>query len=71
MNPATEPSLAAQRQELRARLQAQRQVIAQQLSSGSSPARAFPRSLTMQLLTKRPQMIIRILGALVGLLRLR
>jgi hypothetical protein len=53
------------------RLQAQRQVIAQQLGSGSGTSREFPRSATMRLLTQRPQLIIKVLGGLVTLLRLR
>jgi len=71
MTSATQPSLEVQRQELRTRLQAQRRLIAEQLSIGSSASQAFPRSLTMRLLTKRPQMIVKALGGLVGLLRLR
>ena len=71
MTIATEPSLEVQRQELRTRLQAQRRLIAQQLSIGCGASQAFPRSLTMRLLTRRPQMIIKTLVGLVGLLRLR
>jgi hypothetical protein len=71
MTSATERSMDAQRQELRMRLQAQRRVIAEQLSHGSGAPRDFPRSLTMRLLTQRPQLIIKVLGGLVSLLRLR
>ena len=71
MTVAAEPSLEAQRQELQSRLQAQRRVIARQLSAGSATPRAFPRSMTMRVLTQRPQLAYRVLGGLLGLLRLR
>jgi hypothetical protein len=71
MNPVTESSMEAQRQELRTRLQAQRRVIARQLKAGSSASLAFPRSRTMQVLTQRPQLVYRVLGGLLGMLRLR
>jgi hypothetical protein len=58
-----------QRQQLQAQLQAQRRVIASQLMAGS--AEAFPRSVSMRLLTQRPQLIYRVLGGLWGLLRAR
>ena len=67
----TEPSLEAQRQALRIRLQAQRHVIARQLSAGSGATQAFPRSMTMRVLTQRPQLMYRVLGGVLGLLRLR
>lgn len=71
MSSATELSLEAQRQELRIRLQAQRRVIAMQLGSGAGRTLAFPRSKTMQLLTRRPQLVYRVVGGLLGLLRFR
>ena len=71
MSAAREPSLEAQREELRLRLQAQRRVIASQLSPGSGAPRAFPRSMTMRLLTQRPQLMYRVLGGVLGLLRAR
>jgi len=71
MSSATERFVDAQRHDLRMRLQAQRRLIAQQLSNGSGTPREFPRSTTMRLLTQRPQLILKILGGLVGLLRLR
>jgi len=71
MSPATERSADVQLQELRLRLQAQRRVIAEQLDNGSGAPREFPRSTTMRLLTQRPQLIIKVLGGLVSLLRLR
>ena len=57
--------------ELCARLQAQRQVIAQQLGTVPGTASGFPRSKTMRLLTQRPATVVRILGSLAGLLRMR
>jgi hypothetical protein len=71
MTSTTERSVEARRQELRVRLQAQRRVIARQLVDGGGAARDFPRSATMRLLTQRPQLIVKILGGLVSLLRLR
>ena len=71
MTQVREPSLGAQRQELRNRLQAQRRVIARQLRTGSGTPPEFPRSMSMRLLTQRPQLIYKILGGLFGLLRLR
>ncbi len=71
MSIATESSLEAQRQELRIRLQAQRRVIAGQLVNGSGRIQPFPRSKTMQLLTQRPQLVYRVVGGLLGLLRFR
>jgi len=71
MSAAREPSIEAQRQELRTRLQAQRRVIARQLRAGNGAHTEFPRSMSMRLLTKRPQLIYKVLGGLFGLLRLR
>jgi len=71
VNPAEALALRARRAELCSRLQAQRQVIAQQLGIVPGEAGAYPRSKTMRLLTQRPDMVIRILGGLASLLRLR
>ena len=71
MSSAAERFLDERRHDLRMRLQAQRRVIAQQLGNGSGTRAEFPRSTTMRLLTQRPQLILKILGGLVGLLRLR
>jgi hypothetical protein len=71
MNSAVERSVEAQRRELRVRLQAQRRVIARQLAGDAGAARDFPRSTTMRLLTQRPQLIVKVLGGLLSLLRLR
>ena len=71
MTLPSEVSLEAQCQQLRIRLQAQRRVIATQLRAGSDASQAFPRSMTMRLVTRRPQLMYRALGGLLGLLRLR
>lgn len=64
-----EPTLSEQRRELCGRLQAQRQLIAQQLGSGPAPARDYPRSLTMRMLGNRPGTAISLFAGLVSLLR--
>ncbi len=71
MSVTREYSLEAQCQALRLRMQAQRGVIASQLSDGSGAAMAFPRSVTMRVLTQRPQLLYRVLGGVLGMLRSR
>jgi hypothetical protein len=71
MTALTELTLEAQSQALRIRLQAQRRVIAGQLGDGPGAARAFPRSMTMRVLTQRPRLMYRVLGGVLGLLRSR
>jgi hypothetical protein len=71
MTVTTEPSLEAQCHALRVRLQAQRRVIASQLGDGSGAPQVFPRSMTMRVLTQRPQLMYRVLGGVLGLLRSR
>ena len=61
-------SLAEQRQSLRRRLQAQRQVIAQQLETGSGMNGSYPRSRTMRFLTQKPALTKRLLVGLATLL---
>jgi hypothetical protein len=68
---AREPSFEQQREELRSRLQAQRRVIARQLRAGTGKRPEFPRSMSMRVLTQRPQLIYKVLGGLFGLLRSR
>jgi hypothetical protein len=68
---AAQDLLQARRAQLCARLQAQRLIIAQQLGVGPGASDAYPRSKTMRLLTRRPEMLIRVLGALTGLVRFR
>jgi hypothetical protein len=71
VKPAEKRTLQARRTELRARLQAQRLLIAQQLGVVPGPGGGYPRSRTMRLLTRRPELIVRILGGLSSLIRLR
>lgn len=71
MSPITDIPLVEQRQSLRRRLQAQRQVIAQQLGQESGMNGSYPRSETMRFLTQRPALIIRLLVGLASLLRAR
>jgi len=55
-----EPSLADQRQSMREQLQAQRQRIAEQLAPGADAGR-FPRSFTVRLLVRQPELLFRLL----------
>ena len=71
MSSITDIPLVEQRQSLRRRLQAQRQVIAQQLGQESGMNGSYPRSETMRFLTQRPALIIRLLVGLASLLRAR
>ena len=64
MSSTTAISLVEQRESLCRRLQAQRQVIAQQLGPESATNGSYPRSRTMQFLTQQPTSIIRLLVAL-------
>jgi hypothetical protein len=71
MTSITDTSLVEQRESLRRRLQAQRQVIAQQLAQESAMNASYPRSRTMRFLTQQPALIIRLLVGLATLLRTR
>jgi hypothetical protein len=69
MSSTTAISLAEQRQSLRRRLQAQRQVIAQQLGPESGMNASYPRSRTMRFLTQQPTSVVRLLVGLATLLK--
>jgi hypothetical protein len=69
MRSATDTSLVEQRQSLRLRLQAQRQVIARQLGPESAMNGGYPRSRTMRFLTQRSALITRLLVGVVTLLK--
>jgi hypothetical protein len=71
MSSITDTPLIEQRQSLSRRLQAQRQVIAQQLGQESGMNGSYPRSRTMRFLTQQPTLIIRLLVGLATLLRTR
>jgi hypothetical protein len=64
---AARVALEARRDALRARLQAQRQVIAKEFNGGARDT--FPRSKTMNLLTRQPVLIARAVGGVARLIR--
>jgi len=66
---AVSPTLSEQRQALCLQLQAQRRLIAQQLGSGPTAPRDFPRSMTMRLLGQRPGTLISLVAGLLTLIR--
>jgi hypothetical protein len=69
MSSPADISLLAQRQSLRLQLQAQRQVIAQQLGPDSAINGGYPRSRTMRFLTQQPVPLIRMIVGLAAVLR--
>jgi hypothetical protein len=71
MIASTEQSLSEQRHALCLQLQAQRELIGQQLGPAASASRNYPRSLTMRLLTLRPGLIVSLLAGLATLIRAR
>jgi hypothetical protein len=71
MTSLTDTPLVEQRQRLRRQLQAQRQVIAQQLGQESGMNGSYPRSRTMRFMTQQPALIIRLLVGLATLLTTR
>lgn len=71
MSSTTDISLLEQREGLRRRLQAQRQVIAQRLGQDSEMNGSYPRSRTMRFLTLQPALVIRLLVGLATLLKTR
>jgi hypothetical protein len=58
--------LADQRQEIRERLQAQRQRIALQLAQTGEPPSGYPRSMTMRFFIRRPELLLRLAALMVG-----
>lgn len=68
MSSTTAISLVEQRQDLRLRLQAQRQVIALQLEPETAVHTGYPRSRTMRFLTQQPAVTTRLLVGLATLL---
>ena len=68
MTSPTELPLAKQRQELRARLRAQRQLIAEQLGPATVAGGNYPRSKTMRFLTRRTGLVATLLAEGVALL---
>jgi len=68
MTSATNISLVAQRQALREKLLAQRQLIANQLDHTTEVDNSYPRSKTMRFLTRRPALAVALLTGLAALL---
>jgi hypothetical protein len=62
---------AVRREELRARLQAQRAQIASRLGLATGSEGAYPRSATMRLITQQPELVARALGLAFSLFRRR
>lgn len=61
----SDPTLAEQRLALRGQLRAQREQIALQLFASNVPG-AFPRSVTMQVLIHRPELVGRLVAWVAG-----
>lgn len=61
MKSATKDGLAKQREALRQRIQAQRQLLAQQLEPAPTVISRYPRSMTMRFLTSQPALAARLL----------
>ena len=68
MNSSTDVSLVEQRQTLRLRLLAQRQLIAHQLGPTPEDKSSYPRSKTMRFLTRRPGLATSLFGEIATLL---
>jgi hypothetical protein len=62
----TTGTLAEQRQEIRERLRAQRHRIARQLAPAGEAQSLYPRSMTMRLLIRRPDLVARLLALIAG-----
>lgn len=69
MNSTSGGSLAERRELLCRQLQAQRQIIAHRLDSQTAERAGYPRSAAMRFLTRRPELVIRLLTGIVALLR--
>lgn len=66
-----EESLNEQRHALCSQLQAQRDLIGQQLGPATGAGRKYPRSLTMRLLTQRSGTIVSLLAGVASFIRSR
>lgn len=71
MSAPADLSLAGQRLALRRQLQEQRQRIADQLDLAATNDGGFPRSMTMRLLIRRPDLALRLALGIAALLRPR
>ncbi len=68
MTLSIEVPLVEQRQALRERMRAQRQIIAKQLSPAPEFDGGYPRSKTMRFLTRRPGLAVTLLAEFAALL---
>lgn len=71
MTAASDLSLDEQRLALRQKLQDQRRRIAHQLELASAADGGFPRSVTMRLVIRRPDLALRLALGIATLLRPR
>jgi len=71
MSTESAQQMAERRDALRARLQAQRLVIAGRMGVSGGPEGNYPRSATMRLITQQPEMVARALGIAFSLFRSR
>ena len=68
MNQKRNESLADQSETLRQKLAAQRQVVGFNLGPTTSTSADYPRSLTMQFLLKRPDLVLSLLAPITRLM---
>ena len=66
MTAGSGPSLAEQRQSIRAQLRAQRQRVAERLAPVAGFQGRYPRSVTMRLLLDRPDLLARLAALISG-----
>jgi hypothetical protein len=71
MSAVLDRESAERREELRARLKAQRAEITDRLGLATGPEGGYPRSATMRLITQRPELVARALGLVLSLFRSR
>ncbi|HXV39722.1 MAG TPA: hypothetical protein VD701_02010 [Steroidobacteraceae bacterium] len=67
MTPRQDMPLVEQRQAVRLRMQAQRELIADRLGPAPVRSEGGPRSMTMRFLTRRPGLLARLLAGLATL----
>jgi len=68
MTSCTEESLVLQREKLQKQLQEQRKLIEKQLLNRVEGNDIYPRSVTMRFLSKRPELVVKILSEMVSLI---
>lgn len=67
MTPRQDTPIVEQRQAVRLRMQAQRELIARRLGPPPVRGEGGPRSMTMRFLTRRPGLLARLLAGLATL----